>query len=104
MIDCVWIPLENRDGMWTCEACNEPYTLKFKTPERPKARRNCRGKKITEPCANLGDQLSTEQCDSCQGTVKIKTFACAVHGRCTLGKKLPEIACCQGCGDYRTRG
>jgi len=55
------------------------------------------------PCAHLGDAISTEVCDSCQGLVRIKTFACAIHGRCTLGKKLEGIACCGNgtCEDYQ---
>jgi hypothetical protein len=66
-------------------------------------KRNCTSTKPPAPrdaCIHLGDKVGTHECETCQGSVKIKLYACALHGTCTLGKKLPEIACCAQCGDY----
>ncbi len=54
-------------------------------------------------CVHFGEQNGLIDCQSCQGTVKLKTFACAVHETCTLGKRLDGIACCAGCDDYRSK-
>lgn len=54
----------------------------------------------SDPCAHLGDKIGTEPCESCRGTVRIKVFECALHGKATLGKKLDKIACCANCPDY----
>ena len=54
----------------------------------------------TAPCLHRGDEPSTLDCPTCAGRVRVKVFACAIHGECTLAKPLPEIACCQGCRDY----
>jgi hypothetical protein len=51
------------------------------------------------PCKHLGEQNGEETCATCHGNVRIKTFECGVHGRCTLGKKLDGIACCP-CQQY----
>jgi predicted GH43/DUF377 family glycosyl hydrolase len=61
-------------------------------PERPRG-----------PCEHLGEPTGeTVACGTCRGGVKLKLFACAVHGRCTLGKTAaPNVATCEGCGDYR---
>lgn len=53
------------------------------------------------PCTHLGEENGRIECPSCSGTVKVKTFDCAVHGSCTLGKALDGAACCVGCADYR---
>lgn len=53
-----------------------------------------------EPCGRLGAPTGrTVECPSCSGRVRLKTFACGLHGECTLGKAAPGVACCQGCPD-----
>jgi orotate phosphoribosyltransferase len=44
-----------------------------------------------------------ERCPSCRGHVEIKTFACAVHGRCHLspGKQVAGVRACHGCADHK---
>lgn len=39
-------------------------------------------------------------CETCTGNVQLKTFACDVHGVCTIGKNVGEMACCKSCSDY----
>ena len=41
-------------------------------------------------------------CSSCAGTVKLKIFACAIHGECTPLMKIEGIACCNNCPDRVT--
>jgi hypothetical protein len=50
------------------------------------------------PCVHLGRvELRRELCESCGGKTQIKVFGCAAFRECTLGKKLPGLACCDGC-------
>ena len=55
-----------------------------------------------KPCRERGDQLGEEICESCRGKVRIKVFACDVHGACSLSAKLSAIACCVTCPDYQS--
>lgn len=52
------------------------------------------------PCTHIGDTLRTVDCPTCSGRVKVKVFACSVHGECTLGKSVDGVACCLGCKDH----
>lgn len=100
-LDCNWS--RSGEGQWTCLHCDIPFSTKILRYSPPPPR-NCRAKLVKKSpifCHHLGPSLGTEQCQSCQGTVRIKVFACAVHGKCTLAKKLDGIACCAGCGDYQ---
>lgn len=55
-------------------------------------------------CAFLGAPTGeVAECPSCNGRVRLKLFACAKHGRCTLGKPAPGVACCRGCPDHSGR-
>ena len=54
-----------------------------------------------KPCTHIGEENGRIECPSCSGTVKVKTFVCAVHESCTLGKALDDVACCAGCEDYQ---
>lgn len=52
------------------------------------------------PCVHLGAPAGrTVACPSCRGRVELKLFHCDVHGRCTLGRQAPGVACCAGCPD-----
>lgn len=52
------------------------------------------------PCVHLGESTGeTVGCPSCRGSVKLKLFACAIHGQCTTGKKVAGVACCP-CAEY----
>jgi hypothetical protein len=53
-------------------------------------------------CLHRGEQTGWADCESCPtaGKVKLKVFACALHGTCSLGK-LDGIAFCQACPDRK---
>jgi hypothetical protein len=53
-------------------------------------------------CIHRGEQTGWADCESCPtaGKVKVKLFACALHGTCSLGK-LDGIAFCQACPDRK---
>jgi len=94
-VNCTWKP--NGGGLWYCETCNRPFSNRVLRDTAPPPR-NC-----TRPrteCQHLGDSTGKQECTSCQGTVRIKLYACAIHGETTLGKKLDGIACCDQCPDY----
>lgn len=91
----------------TCSACRLYDTdprykrLYDSLPREPREPKDDPG-----PCLHLGDATGERRaCPTCpkgpQG--QDKTFAkihrCAVHGACTLGKKIDGVACCDGCPD-----
>jgi hypothetical protein len=43
-----------------------------------------------------------EPCPSCRGAVRLKVFACALHGECTIARSLTGVACCATCPDYES--
>lgn len=51
-------------------------------------------------CGHLGEELRRQECPTCCGKVKLKVFACEVHGECTPAKELPCVACCISCAEY----
>ena len=52
-------------------------------------------------CQHRGEARGTSECVTCQGSVKIKLFACALHNcECTIGKVIPRARCCATCEDY----
>lgn len=60
------------------------------------------------PCVHLGQPTGeTVTCPTCPTAggsrgVQLKTFACALHGACTVGKAAPGVACCRRCPDYQS--
>ena len=55
-------------------------------------------------CIHRGQEVRTEQCKSCGGNVQIKVFACALHGTCTLSRKVTGATMCSGCPDRQQSG
>jgi hypothetical protein len=53
-------------------------------------------------CVHLGGETGKQLCETCQGRVWVKRFACDLHGQCTPQKALDGIACCQTCMDYKS--
>lgn len=53
-------------------------------------------------CLHRGDVARIELCKACGGNVRIKIFACEIHGECTLRTMLPGVKCCEAppCLDY----
>mgnify|MGYP001616833252 CR=1 FL=1 len=74
----------------TCMVC--PYVdhpLEMETP------------RLRGPCAHLGAIVGTVECASCIGRVVLKTFACIMHGECTVLRKVDNMACCGLCQDFK---
>lgn len=44
------------------------------------------------------EPIDTVDCKQCGGSVRIKVFGCELYGQCTVAKRVPEMACCKGCG------
>ena len=51
-------------------------------------------------CSHRGESTRVVECKACKGTVKLKVFACDVHGECTL-KKNVGLHVCLGCDDWQ---
>jgi hypothetical protein len=82
-----------------CVRCGRVAGPTSDPPERIVAR--CKATPTPSPCSHLGAETRQQPCDSCNGgKTRIKIFACAIHGECTIGKRLDGLACCSGCGDY----
>jgi hypothetical protein len=52
-------------------------------------------------CVHRADDATrTETCPTCSGTVALKVFPCAVHGECTITRRVAGVAgCCATCTD-----
>jgi hypothetical protein len=66
-----------------------------------------------QPCAHLGPKTGERvECPTCgkdpatgqRKKVSLFVFGCAVHGKCTPGRKVGDLASCAGCRDYKTTG
>lgn len=102
MTYCVWNADAYETGIYTCQNCSQRHV---KIP--PSQRAHYPKRLCKEPpgrCHHLGAEIRREDCTGCKGKrTQIKVFACAVHGECTLGKKLDGLACCAGCKDYQPK-
>jgi hypothetical protein len=50
-------------------------------------------------CVHRGAETRRIECKSCKGTVKLKVFACAVHGECMMNRSTKGVKQCAGCAD-----
>lgn len=77
------------DAIWS------PLPTLAATPNRPKV--------IAQPvnldCSHRGELIDRVHCKSCRGFVRVKVYACTIHGRCTLGGEIESARSCIGCGD-----
>lgn len=102
MANCLWIIDAADPRVKTCSrpgctnrvATNDP-------PERCFARCQAIGER--GPCAHLGAEARRVGCDTCQGNVQVKLFACAVLGECTLAKAIDGLACCVTCERFESK-
>jgi hypothetical protein len=110
-LTCEWKPLvmhgQEIQGVSRCVRCRR--FVNHKIGELPNVVIKCGGgRKVVSsqaksPCRHLGEQRRLQECDSCKGPVQIKVLECAIHGECTIGKKLESIACCGTCDNYEKR-
>lgn len=108
---CRWRGAETVEGFWECfspklrhgpngvkgELCFGCYLVDHEPGQKSEPI------KQRPSCVYLKeDSGERRECRGCTGTVQLKIMVCAVHGRCTLAKKIDEgIACCKSCADYR---
>lgn len=50
-------------------------------------------------CTHRGDHIDDAPCKTCKGSVRIKVFACSVHGSCVIDRAVDGHTRCAGCGD-----
>ena len=51
--------------------------------------------RVSLTCIHLREPTGeTVGCQTCKGNVQVKLFSCAVHGTCTLGKRIEGHGCC----------
>jgi hypothetical protein len=87
----------NANVVWdgVCQVCD---LWKEPPPENPRPFDPLALQRLTGPCAQLGEQIGVRECPGCQGSVKLKVYACADprHGSTTLGE-------CTACPDFVAR-
>jgi hypothetical protein len=52
-------------------------------------------------CRHRGEAIDLIECPTCQGRIRLKVFACTVHGQCTIDTPLLIVACCKQCPDFQ---
>lgn len=55
--------------------------------------------RVVSTCRHRGAVAHLVDCPTCYGHVKVKTFACGIHGECTIGKQVDGLQCCRECPD-----
>lgn len=91
MIDCDF----QNDAM-TCPRCG--YQAKARDVHR-----NCSAIKAANPSACLHRGKATgrvQTCETCQGNVRVKVFACELHGECTISRQVDSLPVCHTCPDW----
>lgn len=82
------VPIQQGPDLSGCPDFHNPYVQK--PPMQQK-----------KWCSHLGQPTGAKElCNTCTGRVELKVFACAVHGTCTVARRVPGQACCNGCKDY----
>lgn len=84
------------EGVYLCDRCGRDKKNVKVLP----IHRLCEPVRSSQFCGRLGELMRSEECGDCTSKPKIKVFACALHGECTLGKPLDGLACCATCADY----
>lgn len=57
-------------------------------------------RQVDVQCRYLRAQAGERECHTCSGRVRVKTFGCALHGECSLGKQVDDVACCATCKQF----
>ena len=97
---CTWLnPSPAFGEQFICRQCGGCVTRDDTIAVLP-YRRGCGTKRDLPPCRHVGEQLRTQECPTCSGRVRVKVFTCAVHGECTVAKRIDNVALCDGCIDH----
>jgi hypothetical protein len=101
---CTFVETEERNAAgWTRKRCINPGCRMNAFSPGPLYCNFCESKSAVATkalCSHFGAETRQQVCDSCRGKQRIKVFACAVHGECSLGKQLEGVAYCKGCKEY----
>lgn len=55
---------------------------------------------VDPPCVHRGELVDEVKCQTCQGNVKAKVFACPIYGTCTpFNNRIPLVRGCRICDD-----
>lgn len=78
--------------------CPEPEMMMMASSEGSTLSVSSKSKTLADlPCVHRGEALRADECPTCSGSVKLKVFDCAVHGECTIIKRLGDVKTCNGC-------
>jgi hypothetical protein len=95
------------DGaIWKCsrESCDYSTPVRQNHASPPK-RSRCGekpGVSYVARCKFIGDATgAVVECETCTGSTRIKLYQCELHEQCSIGKKLPGVATCASCPDYK---
>lgn len=83
---------------YKCEKCGKKTFLRDGELER--FRHACTDRTA---CIHRGAVIGKVDCQSCRGMVKIKIFACPLHGSCHLSRKPLDARACLTCGERQPR-
>lgn len=87
---CVFKLIEGTQADYVCQACGRVVERVPALPLIADCGSDAR-------CKHFGPELRRVECPTCCGSVKLKVFACAVHGESTMGQPIDGLACCAGC-------
>lgn len=87
------------EKLWKCQRQKCGHELLVRPHHKSVPNRVCGVTSVTQ-CVHRGSLVGEQECETCQGSTRIKLFACALHGVCTIGKRIDMLACCAQCGDY----
>lgn len=100
---------KSSDGSkWQCQRESCDYEMPFRPHHKAAPKRNGCGEKrdtpkaadLTQRCQHLGPPTGFVECETCQGNVRLKVFACEIHQAATMAKPMNGLACCATCKEY----
>jgi hypothetical protein len=89
-----------RPGPWTADQCRVCWLYAYDPAYRALWDAAGPAPRRTGPCVHRGPEVRQEECPTCRGRVRLKVFACGLHGECTVARPLAGTACCATCPDY----
>jgi hypothetical protein len=80
-------PGDERKSTKPITATEKPAVTRQAKPARP-------------PCLHLGELLRLVECHSCCGKVRVKVFACSIHGETTVSQPVQSLPTCSTCQQF----
>jgi hypothetical protein len=86
-----------------CVVCGQPWPGTPTSPPERTFRADCPGPtalvRDVTLCVHRGREARQVGCETCGGNVRVKVFACAVHGECSIEKPV-GVQVCRSCVDH----